>query len=604
MQNNATALNPSVRLTQAIPHLGEIQVDLLEPAASIYNAYKENEIRRLQGLMQLGLLSRIHSGAHHTRWDYIMLKLYLLKTFKDACVGSGLSSEVPCLNLDSGDKAIQAYILLRNYGHLKGCFETERLVLECCIEHARVRDMLLKLTPHGFKEWGMQLIADESIFKFYQLLAVIFIANGSEFKKEDKLKKECLKLLYRFLVEPDNRIQILKDRHREIRTLAYLALDMHYAVTGLEFNLGAILLGAKEFGRKMFTSSESSFQILTRQIDSYIGDTVYRTSDATWLFVEYRRKMYLRISRPMLRFSTSRGFFQFLKRLKWKVYDFNPNTRPVYAKLLLGTYDEYREPDKTITQTRTLADRLKIQPIGLGLACVPSRTPSHIYIFFRPNIIRQRRGIAQTYRLILEELVTSRDAVYRGHKPVVSTPFREISISLDSVFRSILYLLTNDEYEIVIDRAGLHTMFKAVCERGKGEALRRMSSILRMFKSLPRSRKAELECIAAAVRKAYGGTIALCLSNIKILRKPQYRQENEEYEATEIDGAILIANKLHTKLLLVESKTTHRNRTTAARRQLENLYTQKVRFTEAFKDGIEEAVLLPGRGAYLPIRLF
>ena len=89
-----------------------------------------------------------------------------------------------------------------------------------------------------------------------------------------ELKQNCLNLLHRLLVNPDNRIQILKDRHRDIRTLAYLSLDMHYAVTGIEFNLGAILLGAKEFGQKMFSSSESSFQVLTQQIDNYIGETV------------------------------------------------------------------------------------------------------------------------------------------------------------------------------------------------------------------------------------------------------------------------------------------------------------------------------------------
>ena len=183
-QNNAVTSNPSVRLTHAIPSLGEIQVDLFEPAASIYKIFKEREINRLQNLMQLGQLSRIHSGAHHTRWDYIMLKLYLLKIFKDSCPGSGLSAEVPCLNLDSGYKAIQAYILLRNYGHLEGCFETERLVLEACVENKRLKNMLLQLAPDEFKDWGKQLIANEQIFQFYQLLAVIFVANGREFEKD------------------------------------------------------------------------------------------------------------------------------------------------------------------------------------------------------------------------------------------------------------------------------------------------------------------------------------------------------------------------------------------------------------------------------------
>ena len=206
--------------------------------------------------------------------------------------------------------------------------------------------------------------------------------------------------------------------------------------------------------------------------------------------------------------------------------------RPVYTKLLLDISDRYRKPDKVITQARTIASRLKIKPTDLGLACVPSRTPPHIYIFFRPNIIRQKRGIAQTYRLILEELITTRDNFLSGRRPIIYVPFREISASLDSVFRSILYLLTNDEYEIVIERAGLYPTYTAMCERGRGKALRGMSKILRISRYLPKSRRAELECVVSAVRKAYGGSIAICLSNIKILRKPEFRRKGEELEAS------------------------------------------------------------------------
>jgi len=113
LSKNTTSGNSPVALVQVIPPLGKIQVGLFEPAASIYKVFQDKEIKRLRRLPQLGQLTHIHSGAHHTRWDYIMLQLYLLKVFKEHSPGAGLASEVPCLGLGSGCQALQAYILLR-----------------------------------------------------------------------------------------------------------------------------------------------------------------------------------------------------------------------------------------------------------------------------------------------------------------------------------------------------------------------------------------------------------------------------------------------------------------------------------------------------------
>jgi len=135
--------------------------------------------------------------------------------------------------------------------------------------------------------------------------------------------------------------------------------------------------------------------------------------------------------------------------------------------------------------------------------------------------------------------------------------------------------------------------------------MQQISGMLRLpfVATLPRSRMAEIKCVQAGVNKIYGGIMAACLSDIKFLRKSEFRKEGEEYEAAEIDGAIIVANKWHTKLILIESKKSQRGVVPKAIQQLELLVREKINIAAKFKLGIEKAIGLPRRGAFLSIRL-
>ena len=601
------------KLTQVIPTLGKIQVELFGPAARIYQIYENRELKRLRNLLQLGKLSHIHSGAHHTRWDYIILKLYLLKIFK-TCPGTGLASKVPSLGLNSGVEAIQAYSLLRNFGHLDGCFETERLVLEACINNTHARRMLLRLVPKKFKTWARELIDKERIFQFYQLLAVIFIEHSLEFQKEVELKEKNLDLLYVFLVKGNNRIQILKDRHREIRTLAYLTLDMHYAPVGIEFNLGSILVAAKEYGHKIFRSSNSGFKYLSSYIRNYVTETVYTSPDAIWAFAEFKQRAYRRILDRLKRPKNKETYFKYLEELKFKSPDYNPRKRPVYAKLNL--YQPFRlsqtnQYEKPITKTVELEKKFRINQLSnpdISLVSLPNGRTSCAYIYFHTGILRQNGVITLRYKILLSELANMIENNARINRrnsrpPYLLSPI--IRDSLDSLFRSILYLLTNDQYEIILERTGVPDWISGVCCKSRPKTERRIKEILKSthLSRLSRTRRAELECILPAVNATSGGIIGACFSNIKILRKEELHRDGAEYEAAEIDGAVLVANSWHTKLLLIESKKQRSSSAATARKQLELLISKKINIAEKFKPCIEKTVDIPKKGAFLPIRL-
>ena len=607
MAKSSPEKKSTVILTHVIPTLGNIQVELFEPAASIYRVFQAKEIKRLRGLLQLGQLTHIHSGAHHTRWDYIMLQLYLLKVFKESATGAGLASEVPCLGLSSGCQALQAYILLRNFGHLEGIFETERLLLEACLDNTAAKNMLLNLVPAEFKDWGESLIKDEKIFNFYQLLAIIFIAKGRESKQHRSLRKTSLHLLHKFLVESDARIEILKQRHREIRTLAYLALDLHYAPVGVELNLGSIVLAAREFGQKIFGSSMSKFQDLNSHILQYIEDTVYRSQYASWVFAEFRRKAYPKVLENLKRLRTQKSYFQYIEGLKRNVPSFKLRQPPVYTKFFWGSSSPFGKQEKAISKARQLAQRFNIDKADLILAPVPSKKPSHVYIYYPAESIKKPEEIAHRYKVMSEEVaaIIEKDNPKRRRRSI-GLPYlaKEVCDSLDSMFKSIFYLLTKNEYEVILERTGLHERLSWVCSGTKTAALENMQYI---FKSAPlfvgKEKQVELECVRATIEKIYGGTIAACFSNIKLYRKPQFRKQDEEYEAAEIDGAVIVTNAWHTKLIIIESKNQRSSSAASARKQLQELIDRKIIIAKPFKSGIEDIEEIPNKGAFLPIRL-
>jgi hypothetical protein len=582
----------TVTVTHMIPTIGKIEVELFEPAASIYSVFEKTEIKRLQNLSQLGQLIRIHSGAHHTRWDYVMLKLYLLKVFKQFCHGAGLSSEVPSLKLKSGCQAIQAYSLLRNFGHLEGCFETERVVLEICATNARARRNLLGLVPPAFKSWAKDIIEKEQILQFYQLLSVVFTEHSTELQGLPELKQTCLDLLHRFLVKSDNRVHTLKARHREIRTLAYLTLDMHYTPVGLEFNLGSILIAAKEFGQKLFGSSLSRFQRLNTHITNYVSEAVYMSPDSTWAFLEFRNKVYSRYLNRLGRYKTSRPLLLYLRNLKYRTLDWELRKRPVYTTICYPVSFRSVWPEKVISKTKELSTRLRIgNRTRIGLVALPSQGVSRAYIYHAPPTSNDC-DIHERFRLLMHEVCALCESSRRLNRKRGLPSFivsRNAWSTLDSLFRSVLYLATSDEYEIVLERTGVPNWLSGVCcdSRPKAE-----KEIRKVFKSgqlsgLPNARRAELECVLCTTIESSGGFTAACLSNIKILRKAEFAEPASEYEAAEIDGAVLSGNKRHTKLYLVESKKQHARSSSAARKQLEALFSKKVDLAQSFQPGVE-----------------
>ncbi len=84
-----------------VPQLGKISIKLYPFATETYNLLDHyGHIDRMRKIDQLGVIRSVYEGAHHSRWEYVMVQLSLIHQLSsikhDANPGSsaglGLSS--------------------------------------------------------------------------------------------------------------------------------------------------------------------------------------------------------------------------------------------------------------------------------------------------------------------------------------------------------------------------------------------------------------------------------------------------------------------------------------------------------------------------------
>ena len=77
------------------PDLGTVQVRLEKESASIYEFLRsKGEIESFEKLDQLGALRAVHKSSHHSRWEYMVLQMYLVEELGKKKV-FGFSTSVP-----------------------------------------------------------------------------------------------------------------------------------------------------------------------------------------------------------------------------------------------------------------------------------------------------------------------------------------------------------------------------------------------------------------------------------------------------------------------------------------------------------------------------
>jgi hypothetical protein len=284
-------------LEYQVPQLGKVSANLYNFSTKTYKLLDHyGHIDRLRIIDQLGVIRNVYEGAHHSRWEYVMLQLSLIyklsveRDEKDTKLAAGLglsSNNIPFLGkYPTGAEILQIWTLLFNSGHLPGTFATERALLRCCKKDSEFRLALLNGLPHeeNIKDYFKKLLEEEDIYSFQKILVLFHLQR---YRRHKYNKSEFIEFLYdiiRFYIfpseeHPENQ-KNLKFLFKRIRQISYLFLDFQYGPIPIDFDLGSIFVNIQDYIPMLFREHDSPMVSALDSLEKLLSTNMYHSADS------------------------------------------------------------------------------------------------------------------------------------------------------------------------------------------------------------------------------------------------------------------------------------------------------------------------------------
>lgn len=277
-------------LNYYLPQLGRVKVDLYSHAFKCYHLLENyDHIERLKKIDQLGVVRNVYEGAHHPRWEYVILQLHLINRLRNLkkVKGSGLSSKTEFLKYElSGAEILQIWILLLNSGHLPGTFASERALLKTFKESSRARNAFKKGLRSEQKKFLDKIIENEDIYAVHKILMSFHLGRYHRFEEYKVGRTTFAKLLqevlnfYIFNPKEDNlsdKRYKLKSIFKRVRQISYLFLDSQFTAFPVNFDISKIFLNLEDYYEDIFVLPESQILKTLNSFDDLLSVSLYHS---------------------------------------------------------------------------------------------------------------------------------------------------------------------------------------------------------------------------------------------------------------------------------------------------------------------------------------
>ena len=293
-------------LEHFLPDVGYLKTTLRQESALVYRYLsRSNEISRTHFIAQLGVIQYALEAARHTRWDFTMLLLDLIRRTKDI-PSIHVQSKVPLgdgTNASSASELLNTWALLLNAGHLHGTFFTETELLYAIrrmrLSHPQFESQLLSAVPEIAQPWARRILYDESSYNFYQLLA---------FYRLNKMIGKARGVSYwtRWLasyVSRDPRESPALSRARRLfkslRRIAFLTLDSSLTPTILEIRISQLAAASPMLERIALPDPYSSVGDELESLEEYLHRDIYNGRESLNIIELLRNRVTSTIARTL-----------------------------------------------------------------------------------------------------------------------------------------------------------------------------------------------------------------------------------------------------------------------------------------------------------------
>lgn len=290
-------------------HNLNVVIDLYPYATELYEELDRNGIiERIKEIPQLGVI-KVKKKLAKTRFDYVMLQLYLHKLIKTHLQGDLRYTYNNYINpkefrddyvypnkknKPSMGDIFQLLTIVYNIGHFYNTFTASRAITMVAEEDDAFYNMVVNACEDERYQSAAKIILDSKNYQRLHLLNSILILEQCDKSKQSI--SVALEILYAYInereLQEENKLKYEFAIFRNVRTVSYMAYDLQIAETPLTIDLcneKAMLLLLKELLSE-YNNNQSSTH-LVGSITKLLDDTVYNENSNAICYYKISRKM-------------------------------------------------------------------------------------------------------------------------------------------------------------------------------------------------------------------------------------------------------------------------------------------------------------------------
>ncbi len=298
-------LLPKQRLRK---HNLKVEIDIYPYATELYEELEHiGIINRVKEIPQLGVI-KVAKRLAKTRYDYIMLQLYLHQMIKNHLQGhlrwtynnyvaaKEFRKDYKYIKKDKpsiGD-ILQLLTIVYNIGHFYNTFTASRAVTMLASKDSAFFDMVVGAsTSERFHEAAKSILNSKNYQRLHLLNSILILERCDQAKQSVSLAME---ILYAYINEStlpeDSKLKYAFAIFRNVRTVSYMAYDLQIAETPLTIDLcneKAMILLLQELLSE-YNNNQSSHH-LVQSTTKLLDDTVYNENSNAICYYKISRKM-------------------------------------------------------------------------------------------------------------------------------------------------------------------------------------------------------------------------------------------------------------------------------------------------------------------------
>ena len=290
-------------------HNLKVAIDIYPIATELYGELNRiGIIERIKAIPQLGVI-KVKKKLHKSRYDYVMLQLYLHQLIKNNIQPSlkltynnyikekEFNKEVSYINKDfkpSLGDLMQIMSIVYNIGHFYNTFTASRAVTMMAAQDTTFKNMVINASKDtDYQAVVNNLLVDQNYQRFHLTNSLLILEHCNTELSSVKFAKE---LLYAYLNESnppeDSKLRYAFDVFRKVRTLSYMAYDLQIANTPITIDIAnqkAINVLLKEWLSEYNNSISSNH--LVDSISKLLDDTVYNENSNAICYYKISKKI-------------------------------------------------------------------------------------------------------------------------------------------------------------------------------------------------------------------------------------------------------------------------------------------------------------------------